>query len=43
MNQDMGADVGLNNGHIHLGDLMPGIQYRIHDGWQKETYKVVLQ
>ena len=44
LNQDMGADVGLNNCHIHLGDLMPGVYNIVFtmDG-KKETYKVVLQ
>lgn len=44
LNQDMGADVGLNNGHIHLGDLMPGVYNIVFtmDG-KKETNKIVLQ
>lgn len=44
MRTQLNADAGLNNGHIHLGELQPGIYQIVFtmDG-VKETYKVVVQ
>lgn len=44
LQKDMSADAGINNGHIHMGDLMPGVYNIVFtmDG-KKESYKIVLQ
>lgn len=41
---DLSADPGLNNGHIHLGDLKPGVYNIVFtmDG-KKETQRIVLR
>lgn len=44
LQSNLSADQGLNSGHIHLGNLAPGIYNIVFtmDG-KKESYKIVLQ
>ena len=44
LSDEMNAITGLNNGHLHVGDLQPGIYNIVFSmGKLKETYRVVVE
>lgn len=44
LTDEMNAVTGLNNGHLHLGDMPPGIYNIVFSmGKMKETYRVVVE